>query len=147
LTVEPAQAPSAPLPAAPPSISISFSPTTFPERLNRALASGQFESFHHYRLRVEAEQLRLLGGLDQLLPPEQSRIRTFEHQVRTAQIALRRMRGRALLSDEVGLGKTIEAGLILKEYLLRGMVSKVLILAVPALINQWQEELLENSTS
>ena len=45
--------------------------------------------------------------------------------------ALRRMRGRALLADEVGLGKTIEAGIILKELLMRGLVRKILIL-VPA---------------
>ena len=37
----------------------------------------------------------------------------LEHQIRTAKTVLRRFRGRALLCDEVGLGKTIEAGLIL----------------------------------
>ena len=39
------------------------------------------------------------------------------HQVDTAHKVLHEMRGRAILADEVGLGKTIEAGLILKEYL------------------------------
>ena len=53
------------------------------------------------------------------------------------------MRGRALLSDEVGLGKTIEAGLILKECLTRGMIRRFLILTMPSLVDQWQEELEE----
>jgi len=45
------------------------------------------------------------------------------------------------LCDEVGLGKTIEAGLVLKEYLARQMVQRVLILTPPALVEQWHEEL------
>ncbi len=49
--------------------------------------------------------------------------------------------GRALLSDEVGLGKTIEAGLVLKEWLTRGMVKNFLVLTVPSLVDQWEEEL------
>ena len=58
-----------------------------------------------------------------------------------AQTALRRFRGRGLLCDEVGLGKTIEAGLALKEYLMRQMAERVLILTPPALVEQWREEL------
>lgn len=51
------------------------------------------------------------------------------------------MSGRAILADEVGLGKTIEAGLILKEYLVRGLVGKVLILVPASLVLQWVREL------
>jgi SNF2 family DNA or RNA helicase len=46
-----------------------------------------------------------------------------------------------LLADEVGLGKTIEAGMVLKEYLLRGMAERVLILTPASLVKQWQEEM------
>lgn len=53
------------------------------------------------------------------------------------------MRGRAILADEVGLGKTIEAGLILKEYIIRGLVKKVLILVPASLVLQWVRELNE----
>ncbi|KAB8128452.1 ATP-dependent helicase [Gracilibacillus oryzae] len=63
------------------------------------------------------------------------------HQVQCAEKVIQDMSGRALLADEVGLGKTIEAGLILKEYLIRGVVKKVLILAPASLVNQWALEL------
>ena len=65
----------------------------------------------------------------------------LEHQIRTAKTVLRRFRGRALLCDEVGLGKTIEAGLILAELALRGLVRSVLVLVPPSLIEQWQGEM------
>lgn len=65
----------------------------------------------------------------------------FSHQLEVAETVIERMNGKAILADEVGLGKTIEAGLILKEYLVRGLVKKVLILAPASLINQWVEEL------
>ena len=48
------------------------------------------------------------------------------HQIETVRKVLRHFRGRVLLADEVGLGKTIEACLLLREYLLRGMVRRVL---------------------
>ena len=65
----------------------------------------------------------------------------LEHQIRTAKTVLRRCRGRALLCDEVGLGKTIEAGLILDELHLRGLARSVLVLVPPSLVEQWQGEM------
>ncbi|PWS29616.1 ATP-dependent helicase, partial [Pedobacter paludis] len=62
-------------------------------------------------------------------------------QIDTAKKVLYDMRGRAILADEVGLGKTIEAGLIIKEYLIRGLVRKVLILVPASLVLQWVREL------
>src|SRR5690606_26854297 len=53
------------------------------------------------------------------------------------------MDGRAILADEVGLGKTVEAGMILKEYMLRGLVRRALVLAPASLTWQWQLELRE----
>ena len=52
-----------------------------------------------------------------------------------------RDRIRYLLADEVGLGKTIEAGLILRELKLRGMVRRVLVVAPKGLVRQWQAEM------
>ncbi len=55
--------------------------------------------------------------------------------------ALRAMRGRAILADEVGLGKTIEAGLVTSELRLRGLTARTLILVPVGLVEQWQQEL------
>src|SRR5258706_232067 len=63
------------------------------------------------------------------------------YQKETVRKVLKQFRGRVLLADEVGLGKTIEAGMVLKEYLLRGMVESVLVLTPASLVGQWREEL------
>src|SRR6185503_1030683 len=78
---------------------------------------------------------------DDLLCLPHCRIERLEYQVRTALRVLGPLRGRALLSDEEGLGKTIEAGLVIKELLTRGMVKRFLVLTVPSLVDQWEEEL------
>ena len=51
------------------------------------------------------------------------------------------MRGRAILADEVGLGKTIEAGLVLSELRLRGLAERALVLTPAGLVEQWRDEL------
>lgn len=56
---------------------------------------------------------------------------------------MQELHGRAILADEVGLGKTIEAGLIMKEYLLRGLARKILVLTPASLVLQWTRELNE----
>ncbi|MBO3802952.1 MAG: DEAD/DEAH box helicase [Candidatus Brockarchaeota archaeon] len=70
-----------------------------------------------------------------------SRIAIMPHQVSAVLKVRDGMEGRALLADEVGLGKTIEACMIYSEYALMGLASKVLILTPPALTRQWQDEL------
>jgi SNF2 family DNA or RNA helicase len=111
---------------------------------NRVLdtaAAGQFAGRFAYRLRLQAERLTLVAGFEELICLDTLDFTPFAYQIRAAQTALRRFRGRGLLCDEVGLGKTIEASLVLKEYLLRQMVDRVLIITPPALVGQWQEEL------
>lgn len=108
--------------------------------LDAALANN-FLGPERYRLQLAAEHLALIAGFDELICLEALRFQPFDYQIRAAQTALRRFRGRGLLCDEVGLGKTIEAGLVLKEYLARQMVQRVLILTPPALLEQWREEL------
>ena len=66
----------------------------------------------------------------------------FDHQILAAEKIKNELGGSALLADEVGLGKTIEAGIIIKEFLTTDVVKKVLILAPPSLLPQWQDELL-----
>ncbi len=70
-----------------------------------------------------------------------SDVRRLDYQVETVHRVLRSFRGRALLADEVGLGKTIEAGMLVSEYLLRGMARTVLVVCPAALVGQWHAEL------
>lgn len=72
-----------------------------------------------------------------------SAVDVYPHQVHTALTVLSDPVQRYLLADEVGLGKTVEAGLIIRQTLLDGPDTKVLIMAPEALRRQWQEELLE----
>lgn len=66
-----------------------------------------------------------------------------QYQILTAYKVLRRMGCRALIADEVGLGKTIEAGLIIKELAAAGKADKILILTPASLVQQWWSELHE----
>jgi len=65
------------------------------------------------------------------------------HQREGALKIIRDMNTSALLSDEVGLGKTITTGIILKENIVRGFAKKILILTPPSLVDQWVAELKE----
>jgi SNF2 family DNA or RNA helicase len=80
-------------------------------------------------------------GFDVLLSAPALRFEPFDYQVATAQTVLRRMRGRAILADEVGLGKTIEAGLVLAELRTRGLAARTLVVTPAGLVEQWREEL------
>lgn len=96
-----------------------------------------------FRLRYEWTQLSLLQGFDELLClPTLHQVDAYWYQIEAVRKVLKQLHGRVLLADEVGLGKTIEAGMVLKEYLLRGMVQRVLILTPATLVGQWQEEML-----
>lgn len=99
------------------------------------------EDLGGYFLRERAAQWWVSNQSDNLIALPYCRIQHLEYQIRTALRVLGPLRGRALLSDEVGLGKTIEAGLVLKEWLTRGMVKRFLVLTVPSLVDQWEEEL------
>ena len=68
------------------------------------------------------------------------RIRLFDHQLSIARDVCERHRVRVLLADEVGLGKTIEALLILHRMLLSGRIERALVIVPPALVHQWLAE-------
>ncbi|MGM0502044.1 MAG: DEAD/DEAH box helicase [Bacillota bacterium] len=72
---------------------------------------------------------------------QQQGFNLLPHQYQTVEKVINQLGGRALLADEVGLGKTIEAGMILKEYLTRGIVETCLILTPASLGLQWWREL------
>lgn len=80
-------------------------------------------------------------GSDLFLAPLVSRVLPLPHQFRALRHALREFPVRRMLAEEVGLGKTIEAGLILKELKLRGLVQRVLVLTPKSLLLQWVVEM------
>lgn len=93
-------------------------------------------------LHRQALAMLLSPGFDTLLSINAARdIQLLDYQLATVRHVLKNLRGRALLCDEVGMGKTIEAGLIALEYIMRGLVRRVLVLAPPSLVEQWRLEM------
>jgi len=78
---------------------------------------------------------------DVLLAPIESSVIPLPHQIRALSRAISNDRVRYLLADEVGLGKTIEAGLIMRELKLRGLVRRTLVIAPKGLVTQWVAEM------
>jgi SNF2 family DNA or RNA helicase len=129
---------------------VAFSKSSMIEILER-ISKRRWASLDWYWLASQAEQLSLLA-------PQQSTLLTltnlrdrwkktgvvaYPHQIATVERVITEMNGCAILADEVGLGKTIEACMIMKEYMLRGMVRRVLILTPASLCWQWYSELKE----
>ena len=113
------------------------------DRLRDAVACTP-SSLARQELALRAFQLRLRDQFDELLCLSRlTHIRRFDYQVETVLKVLRTFRGRALLADEVGLGKTIEAGMLIAEFVLRGMAKRTLVIVPAALVGQWQAELRE----
>jgi superfamily II DNA or RNA helicase len=86
---------------------------------------------------------KVADALDEntLLAPIESAVIPLPHQILALLKAVSSDRVRLLLADEVGLGKTIEAGLIVKELKLRGLIRRVLIVAPKGLVSQWAAEM------
>ncbi len=107
-----------------------------------ALKAGRYDPINFYEARLDLFSLSVMADYDQLIClPTLTAIDKYWYQIETARKVLRQLGGRALLADEVGLGKTIEAGLIIAEYLARGMVQSMLVLTPASLVSQWQSEL------
>ena len=79
-----------------------------------------------------------------LLAPIQSSVIPLPHQLYALNRAVGQDRIRYLLADEVGLGKTIEAGLVLRELKLRGRAKRILVVAPKGLVRQWQAEMRQH---
>jgi superfamily II DNA or RNA helicase len=106
------------------------------------LSDGASDEIEALELVLESHRILLLSQYEDLLClPALVGVERHEYQIETARKILRRLSGRALLCDEVGLGKTIEAGMVIKEYLLRALVRSVLILVPPGLVEQWRDEM------
>ncbi|MEP6483734.1 MAG: RNA polymerase-associated protein RapA [Rudaea sp.] len=106
------------------------------------LIAGRVDSAEQFQFRLETLERRAATRKSNAFGLMSSRIDLLPHQLRVAEIATSRRPPRVLLADEVGLGKTIEAGMILARLLATGRASRVMILLPEALIYQWYVELL-----
>lgn len=112
------------------------------EFARRLKEGGPWDKWTLYKMAYEVEKDQLISDFSSLQAPKfLTNLQLLDHQIEAARTVIEKMNGKAILADEVGLGKTIEAGLILKEYILRGLVKKALILVPASLITQWVDEL------
>lgn len=89
------------------------------------------------RIKEEMAQKRLLAPYESSLIP-------LPHQILVLEKVMQGVQTRFLLADEVGMGKTIEAGLVIKEKKLRGEIKRILLIVPKSAMLQWQQELKEH---
>ncbi|MCW3984169.1 MAG: SNF2-related protein [Candidatus Bathyarchaeota archaeon] len=94
---------------------------------------------------MEALRIKQATKINHLIAVDAIRTKLvpYNFQLKTALQVINEMNANAILADEVGLGKTIEAGLIMKELLLREEINSILIVAPKSLLSQWKSEMAE----
>ncbi|AVM24589.1 DEAD/DEAH box helicase [Bacillus pumilus] len=108
----------------------------------RLAADGPWANWEMYRLAAQVQNVTAIDSFEGLQAPAHLPAFTpLKHQLEVARRVVEEMNGKAILADEVGLGKTVEAGLIIKEYMIRGLAKKILILVPASLVSQWVQEL------
>ena len=106
------------------------------------LLTGQIDRNNEFMLRALSRQAQTRLAKDPMRGLRGPRVGLIPHQLYIAHEVGRRLAPRVLLADEVGLGKTIEAGLILHQQLITGRARRALILVPGSLCHQWLVELL-----
>ena len=116
-----------------------------PYNIRELVAKNRFQPFQAFRLNMEALKLKQTQKIDRLIAVDAIRTKLvpYNFQLKTALQVINEMNANAILADEVGLGKTIEAGLIMKELLLREEINSILIVAPKSLLTQWKSEMQE----
>lgn len=106
------------------------------------LFAGQIDKLSHYELRLETLKYQHLHQQSDAFGLVGPRVQYLPHQFYIASEVGKRTAPRVLLADEVGLGKTIEAGLILHQQIIAGLASRALIVVPDSLVFQWLVEML-----
>jgi SNF2 family DNA or RNA helicase len=122
----------------------SFSDEDFD--LFEKIGKKDFESKELSDLRFEAEEITKDSGINELISYDSIKgnlIYDLGYQRDGALKIIRDLNCTGLLADEVGLGKTITAGMVIKECIVRELVKNALILVPPSLVDQWVAELKE----
>ena len=116
-------------------------------RLSLAKPSAAYEfqaDATSFKLAAEALRIRMAGRFDPMLAVHTSDLEPLPHQIQAVYgELLDRTPLRFLLADDPGAGKTIMAGLYIKELMLRGDLERCLVVAPGGLVEQWQDELKE----
>ncbi len=116
-----------------------------PFGIKERIKAKNFSKFQKFQLNLEAHKIKHMGKIDQLIALDALRTKLipYNFQMQTALQVINDMNANAILADEVGLGKTIEAGLIMKELLLREEINSILIISPKSLLSQWKTEMAE----
>ncbi len=118
----------------------------FNEPTIRLVSRGEEWSFggdwRFFRLAAEAKRIQMAYLFDPLLAVHTSLVDPYPHQISAVyERMLRRQPLRFLLADDPGAGKTIMAGLLMKELIFRGDLERCLVCCPGSLVEQWQDEL------
>jgi len=108
------------------------------------LSEAKTSSMARLRYILSAAAIGNVLNQDVLLAPSTTSVVPLPHQLEALRRAMSGDRVRYLLADEVGLGKTIEAGLIMRELKLRGLAKRILIVAPKGLVKQWVREMSQH---
>lgn len=121
-------------------VEIALRPAVLDDPIER-MRSGQLGAAEDFNMRAVAAEYWLAHRYSPLVSLSQARVNLMPHQVFVAHRVVSEYPHRFMLCDEVGLGKTIEAAMIIKELRARGQARRVLILVPSGLQRQWQFEL------
>ncbi len=116
-----------------------------PYDLKNRIQKNTYIPLEKFLLNLEASKIKQTDKIDRLIATDAIRTKLipYNFQLHTALQVINEMNGNAILADEVGLGKTIEAGLIMKELLLREEINSVLIVSPKSLLSQWKSEMAD----
>jgi len=106
------------------------------------LLNGQVDRLDWFSLRKDCLQHQFEQQQSELMGLSGARVSLIPHQLYIAEEVGSRFAPRVLLADEVGLGKTIEAGLIIHQQLVSGRAQRILIIVPESLMHQWLVEML-----
>ncbi len=116
-----------------------------PYGIGKRIQTNSFCGFQNFLLNLEAHKVKQVSKIDRLISVDvvKTKLTPYNFQMHTALEVINEMNSNAILADEVGLGKTIEAGLIMKELLLREEINSILIVSPKSLMSQWKAEMAE----
>jgi len=105
------------------------------------LFNGLFDRERRYHLRLSTREMQMRLAQSEVYGLCGARVDLIPHQLYIAHEVSNRQQPRVLLADEVGLGKTIEAGMIIHRQLVREAISRVLVVVPEPLLHQWLVEM------